>query len=42
MQNENKLNIKVKDEALRSLEKELAYAKQTHQGLREKFLAQQV
>ena len=40
--NENKVHLKVKDEQLRSLEKELSFMKQTHQALREKYLVQQI
>lgn len=39
---ENKTNMKVKDDTIRRLEKELSYTKQLYQSLREKYVAQQV
>jgi len=42
LQNEHKSMIKVKDETIRSSEKELAFVKQSHTSLRDKYLAQQI
>lgn len=42
MENESRTVLKVKDETIRRLEKELAFVKDTYQGIREKYLNQQV
>ncbi len=42
LKNEHKAMLKVKEDTIRGLEKELAFVKQTHAGLRDKYLAQQV
>ena len=42
LRNENKAAIKVKDDHIKSLEKELSFVKNTHQELRDKFLVQQL
>jgi len=42
LENENKSNMKVKEETIASLKKELVSTKSTYQAIREKYLEQQI